>query len=228
MCSRRARLTAGETKVAEQPDQSTPAPAHLVLATSHLGSRHHSQSQRSRKCRNYDWQEEHDQRERQRPTAEKEGAAELGFHLEQTRARSIKRKNSAKDVNHIRTHTHCIILCNVCQSVPCFWKPSHTERGDVSENKRRWANECSNTCKQISMHLRLVRNPPWALSQHVPGLKQTCNSHTNTHTQTAALIYHWLGQYRDGWQELVRREKNGRITGGGTVPLATFNTQKMP
>lgn len=43
MCSLGARLTAGETKVAEQPDQSTPAPAHLVLATSHLGPRHHSQ-----------------------------------------------------------------------------------------------------------------------------------------------------------------------------------------
>lgn len=186
MCSHRARLTAGETKVAEQPDQSTPAPAHLVLATSHLSSRHQSQSQRNRKCRNYDWQEEDDEWELERLHAGKRGAAEQGVSSEakkkqKKKTRSIKKKNSTNDVNHIRTH--CIFLCSVCQSVAYFWKPSHTGRGDVSENKLWWANECSNMCKQISMHLRCVRNPHWALSQHVPWLKQTCNSHTNTHSQ---------------------------------------------
>lgn len=95
MCLRCARLTAGETKVAEQADKSTPAPAHLVLATSHLSSRHHSQSRRSRKCRSYDWQEEdYDQKELERLHAGKVG----GFD------RSERKKGIKKEKQGVCIH----------------------------------------------------------------------------------------------------------------------------
>lgn len=45
------------------------------------------------------------------------GGTEGFIWSEKNRARSIKKKNSANDVNHIRTHAHCILLCNVCQSL---------------------------------------------------------------------------------------------------------------
>lgn len=166
MCFHRARLTAGETKVAEQPDQSTPAPAHLVLTTSHLSCRHHSQSQRNRKCRNYDWQEDN-QRELRGPTAEKEGAARRRFHLEQRRARSMKKKNSKNDVNHICTHTYTLslthtVFCCVMFVKACPISVNLQIPGGVMYRKTSCDEQMStaNTCRQISKHLRCVRNPP--------------------------------------------------------------------
>lgn len=189
MCLHRARLTAGETKVTEQADWSTPAPAHLVPATSHLSSRHHSQSWGNRKCRSYDWQEEEDDQKELKWLH----AGKVGVSLEREK-KAYRRKMVCK----LHPHAHSV-FCSVM-----FVKFLQTLTGEG------WrGNECSNTCKQISAHLRWVRNPPWVLSQRVLQLTQTYNSNANTHT--AAQIYHWLSQYRGRWQELGK--KGGRMEG---------------
>ncbi|CAB1453203.1 unnamed protein product [Pleuronectes platessa] len=61
-------------------------------------------------------------RELERLPAGSKGAAEQGgFYMMQKRARGMKKKHSAKDVSHVGTH--CILKCNVCQSMAYFWNP---------------------------------------------------------------------------------------------------------
>lgn len=98
--------------------------------------------------------------------------------------------------------------------------------GDVSEDKLQWANKYRNACKHISKEFGCVWNLPWALSQHVLWLKYT-HTHMHTHHCSGSDLSP-LSQYKGGWQALVWWEKNGRITGGETLPLAAFSTQKDP
>lgn len=213
MCSHRARLTAGQTKVAEQAEQSTPDPAHLVLATSHLGFGDHSQSRRNRKCRNYDWQEEDDQRELERVPAGEKGVAEPGggFHLEQ---KKVKKHKEDKWQQHIVG----VLRCNAYQRVAHFCEALHTGRAEYWKTRRGDQMIAATRVNKFRGVLRRVRNLLWALSQHVPRLKQTRGR------PDLPLVKSIRGRMTGAGEE--REEKEG--IAGATVPLAMLNTQKMP